>query len=151
MQPAAFRTGHVGLNVTDLPRAKRFYTEVFGLEIVGESADPAKPFAFLGVGSDIVLTLWQQSSGDFAAGRPGLHHLAFRAESVEQVQEAERRLRALGARVHHEGIVPHAEGRDSGGLFFEDPDGIRLEIFAASGVGALAHAPHGAAPTCGFF
>ena len=44
MQPAAFRTGHVGLNVTDLPRAKRFYTEVFGLEVVGESADPGKPF-----------------------------------------------------------------------------------------------------------
>jgi hypothetical protein len=52
--------------------------------------------------------------------------------------------------IHHGGIVPHAEGRSSGGLFFEDPDGIRLEIFTATGVGDHV-APHGAAPTCGFF
>lgn len=39
---------------------------------------------------------------------------------------------------------------DSGGLFFEDPDGIRLEIFAPRGV-AGAPAPHADGPTCGFF
>ena len=59
-------------------------------------------------------------------------------------------LRAIGARVHHDGIVAHAEGADSGGLFFEDPDGIRLEIFAPRGV-AGAPAPHADGPTCGFF
>lgn len=145
------RPGHIGLNVTDLARARRFYTELFGLELLGESTAPGRAFAFLGREGQVTLTLWQQSEGRSAADRPGLHHLAFQVDTVEDVQEAERRLRAMGATIHHDGIVPHAEGRDSGGLFFEDPDGIRLEIFAAEGVGALAHAPHGAAPTCGFF
>ncbi|HSB53552.1 MAG TPA: VOC family protein [Gemmatimonadales bacterium] len=151
MQPAVFRTGHVGLNVSDLARAKAFYSQAFGFEVLGESGDAARSWAFLGRGSDIVLTLWRQSSGTFASDRPGLHHLSFQVDSVEQVQETERRLRKLGAKIHHGGVVPHAEGRDSGGLYFEDPDGIRLEVFTPSGVGALASAPHGAAPTCGFF
>jgi catechol 2,3-dioxygenase-like lactoylglutathione lyase family enzyme len=151
MPPAVYRTGHVGLNVSDLARAKAFYREVFGLDVLGESVDPARGWAFLGRGSDVVLTLWGQSTGSFVTDRPGLHHLSFQVESVEQVQETERRVRKLGARIHHGGVVPHAEGRDSGGIFFEDPDGIRLEVFAPSGVGSLAGAPHGAAPTCGFF
>lgn len=151
MHPAVFRTGHVGLNVSDLPRAREFYRQVFGLEVLGESADVSRSWAFLGRGSEVVLTLWRQSGGTFATDRPGLHHLSFQVDTVEQVQETERRVRALGARIHHGGVVPHAEGRDSGGIYFEDPDGIRLEVFAGSGVGQLAAAPHGAAPTCGFF
>ncbi len=39
----------------------------------------------------------------------------------------------------YDGIVPHAEGAQSGGIFFEDPDGIRLEIYAPNGA-----ADHGA-------
>jgi hypothetical protein len=52
--------------------------------------------------------------------------------------------------IYHGGIVPHREGADSGGLFFQDPDGIRLEIFAPAGAGRTP-APHGDGPTCGFF
>lgn len=146
----AFKTGHVGLNVSDLGRAKQFYQDVFGFEVLGESTQPDKSFAFLGTGSSIVLTLWQQSSGGFTKDRPGLHHLSFQVENIDQVKEAEGRVRKLGAKIHHGGVVAHAEGRESGGLFFEDPDGIRLEIFAATGAGQNP-APHGAAPTCGFF
>ena len=61
-----------------------------------------------------------------------------------------QRLKALGAVIHHGGIVPHREGAESGGLFFEDPDGIRLEIYAPSGAGERP-APHADGPTCGFF
>ena len=71
-------------------------------------------------------------------------------ESIEQVREVEERLKALGAVIHHGGIVPHREGGDSGGLFFEDPDGIRLEIYAPTGAGDRP-APHSDGPTCGFF
>jgi len=150
MTAAQFTTGHVGLNVTDLPRAQQFYQQVFGFEVLAESNEDAKAFAFLGYGSHIVVTLWRQSAGSFTKDRPGLHHLSFQVESIEQVRAAERRARELGARIHHGGIVPHAEGRASGGLFFEDPDGIRLEIFSATGAGENP-APHGSAPTCGFF
>ena len=58
-------------------------------------------------------------------------------------------MREAGLRLYHDGIVPHGEGAASGGIFFEDPDGIRLEIFTGAGVHGTA--PSQAAPTCGFF
>jgi catechol-2,3-dioxygenase len=55
----------------------------------------------------------------------------------------------LGAALAYDGIVPHAEGATSGGLYFTDPDGLRLEIYAASGI--EGRAPVEGAPSCGFF
>jgi catechol 2,3-dioxygenase-like lactoylglutathione lyase family enzyme len=143
-------TGHVGLNVSDLTRAVRFYSEVFGFEVLADSDGPGREFAFLGHAGNPVLTLWRQSTGNAATDRPGLHHLSFQVDSPDAVRDAEVRLRALGAVIHHGGIVAHREGADSGGLFFEDPDGIRLEIFAATGAKA-SPAPYAEGPTCGFF
>ena len=97
----------------------------------------------------LILTLWKQSDGTFATDRPGLHHLSFEVDSLEAVKAAEARVRDAGLRLYHDGIVPHGEGASSGGIFFEDPDGIRLEIFTGAGVHGTA--PSGAAPTCGFF
>ena len=143
-------TGHVGLNVTDLARSTRFYREALGLELVAESGAAGREYAFLGRDGRLLLTLWRQSEGRAPTDRPGLHHLSFQVDTMEDVSAAEARLHALGAVIHHGGIVPHGEGADSGGLFFEDPDGIRLEIYAASGAGDRP-TPHADAPTCGFF
>lgn len=147
---AAPSPAHIGLNVTDLDRSREFYREVFGLAVLKESPDPERRFAFLGSEGRTIVTLWQQSRSTFSADRSGLHHLAFLAPSLEALEAIEGRLRRLGARIHHGGIVAHAEGQDSGGLFFEDPDGIRLEVALPTGLAGRA-APSGAAPTCGFF
>src|SRR5262249_31666293 len=82
---ASLKTGHVGLNVSDLARARQFYQDVLGLELLGQSTDD-HPFAFLGRGSDILLTLWQQSEGDSTRNRPGLHHLSFEVDSMDEVR-----------------------------------------------------------------
>ena len=79
-----------------------------------------------------------------------LHHLALEVDSVEQIREYETALRAYGATFAHEGVVAHREGAASGGIFFHDPDGTRLEIFAATGA-EEAPVPNATAPTCGFF
>src|SRR5215213_4303851 len=122
-------TGHVGINVTDLDRSQAFYQSVLGLQPIGGSRAEGRRFAFLGDGSGIVITLWEQARGPFDAGSAGLHHLSFRVDSLAAVREAEAAVRGLGARVYHEGVVAHREGAESGGIFFEDPDGTRLEIF----------------------
>ena len=150
MSTIAFSTGHVGLNVTDLERSKRFYQDVFGWDVLEEGGRDGSAFAFLGSSEALLVTLWQQSDGRFSARTPGLHHLAFQVGDIDAVQEAEERVRAQGVRLYHDGVVPHGEGVSSGGIFFEDPDGTRLEVYAPAGADE-APAPSGAAPTCGFF
>ncbi|QYC43903.1 Catechol-2,3-dioxygenase [Nonomuraea coxensis DSM 45129] len=145
----SFATGHIGLNVTDLDTSKAFYQRVFGFTVAGESQHDGRRYAFLAQDGTLVLTLWQQSEGRFATGLPGLHHLSFQVADLAAVRAAEKVVRELGAPVYHDGVVPHGEGAPSGGVFFEDPDGIRLEIFAPDGAGDRP-APT-AAPTCGFF
>jgi catechol 2,3-dioxygenase-like lactoylglutathione lyase family enzyme len=142
------QTAHIGINVTNLERSKEFYGEVFGLTTMGGSDAAPRRFAFLGDGTNIVLTLWEQSEGRFERNRPGLHHLSFMVPSIERVHDTEKKLLLRGAKFAYEGVVPHAEGRHSGGIFFEDPDGSRLEIFAPEGAEGTAPTD---GPTCGFF
>ena len=145
-----FSTGHIGLNVTNLQRSKQFYQDVFGFELASESTEANRTFAFLANGGQTILTLWQQSNGRFPISTPGLHHLSFEVDHIDKVKMIENKLRELGTKLYHDGIVPHAEGASSGGVFFEDPDGIRLEVYAPQGADGQP-APSGDAPTCGFF
>ncbi|MFI6205108.1 VOC family protein [Streptomyces sp. NPDC051041] len=144
------RTGHIGLNVTDLDRSLAFYRDVLGFALIGEGEEEGRRYAFLGDGESLVLTLWQQAERPYDGGRAGLHHLALEADSVERVEEYERALRAWGADFAYEGVVAHHEGAASGGIFFHDPDGTRLEISVPSGAEG-APAPSRTAPACGFF
>lgn len=141
-----FTTGHIGLNVTDLDTSAKFYERIFGFQVTAQTPG----YAFLSQDGTLMLTLWQQSSGRFQTAAPGLHHLSFQVPDIEDVRRAEAAAREIGATIHHDGIVPHGEGAASGGLFFEDPDGTRLEIYAPNGAGERP-APSQDAPTCGFF
>lgn len=142
-------TGHIGINVTNLDRSRDFYAAVFGLQPAGGSDTPGRRFAFLGDGERLVLTLWEQGAGRFDGRTPGLHHLSFEVATVDDVRAAEKKLLARGTTFAYDGVVPHAEGARSGGIYFEDPDGARLEIYANDGV--TGRAPVSDGPTCGFF
>jgi lactoylglutathione lyase len=146
----SFTTGHIGLNVSDIERSKQFYQSLFDFDLLGESQEEGRRYVFLARNGALVLTLWQQSDGRFPSDRPGLHHLSFQVEDIGAVRAFEARLRALGANLLYEGVVPHGEGATSGGVFFTDPDGIRLEIYSPSGADEQP-APVSGAPTCGFF
>ena len=146
-----FKTGHIGLNVNNIERAKAFYEGIFNLKIMKEGQEQGRQFVFLGDGSaKPMLTLWQQSSKPFEHDKAGLHHLSFEVPSMDAVRTFEKRLKNHAVPFIYEGIVPHAEGPASGGIFFEDPDGIRLEIYATSGAEG-ACAPTAGTPSCGFF
>lgn len=146
----SLRVGHVGLNVTDLDRSLAFYRDVLGFQVIAEGKEDDRRYAFVGEGTRLVLTLWQQAQGPYDNGRAGLHHLALEVDTIEQVREYETALRAYGVEFAYEGVVAHREGSASGGIFFHDPDGTRLEISAPSGAEG-APVPHTTAPTCGFF
>ena len=146
----AVQTGHVGLNVSNVERSAQFYRSVFGFSVAKESYEQGRRFVHLGDGQRLVLTLWEQSEGRFEKHRPGLHHLSFQVSNIDEVRVFEERLHTLDVHFLYDGVVSHSEGADSGGIFFEDPDGIRLEIYSPSGASGQP-APSGEHSACGFF
>jgi lactoylglutathione lyase len=145
------KVGHIGLNITNLANSIAFYQDIFGLTVKGASMEGEDKFAFLGNDQGIMITLWQQSEGRFDSKRPGLHHLAFQVDTIEEVKTYEQKLNEKKVKYIYDGIVTHREGAQSGGIFFEDPDGTRLEIFSPTGADEHGHAASGEKPSCGFF
>src|SRR4051794_23302158 len=128
------RTGHLGLNVTDLDRSLAFYRDVLGFSLMGEGKEEDRRYAFLGTDGQIMPTRRQQGRGADNKSRLGLLRLALGVETVERVKAYEAALRGCGVEFAYEGVVAHREGSASGGIFFHDPDGTRLEIYTPSGV-----------------
>ena len=62
--------------------------------------------------------------------RVGLNHVAFHADSREQVDELTAKVRAKGMHVLYEERHPYAGGESCYALFFEDPDRIKVEVVA---------------------
>jgi catechol 2,3-dioxygenase-like lactoylglutathione lyase family enzyme len=121
------KLGHVVLNVADLERSSRFYTEVLGFEVSDVYPDSMVPggMVFLRFGPDhhgiaLVGSLQQESAS------AELNHVAFEVASLDEVIRARDHLRAHGARIDF-------EGRRRAGcqlaVEFRDPDGHRLEIY----------------------
>ena len=150
IREGTLRTGHVGLNVTDVDRSVEFYQTILGLDCTLQSQAPGEEWAILRIDRQTVLSLWKQSRGHFPVDRPGLHHLSFQVGSIDEVLACQLWAREVGVEIYHGGVVPHCRGMDSGGVFFTDPDGIRLEFFSRTGAGTTP-APNHSAPTCGFY
>ncbi|AXV05590.1 Biphenyl-2,3-diol 1,2-dioxygenase [Euzebya pacifica] len=146
----ALSTGHVGINVSDLDRSIGFYTDVLTLDVLERHDDDGRRYAYLGTEEVLLLTLWQQASGSFDADLAGLHHLAFLVPDVDAVTAVESRVLGAGGTLVHDRLVAHDEGRASGGVFFRDPDGTRLEVYTNSGLEGTAPASDDG-PACGFF
>ncbi|WP_227375768.1 VOC family protein [Haladaptatus halobius] len=62
--------------------------------------------------------------------RPGLNHLAFHAESREQVDDLTDELRARGVPILYEYDHPFAGGDDHYAVYFEDPERVKVELVA---------------------
>jgi catechol 2,3-dioxygenase-like lactoylglutathione lyase family enzyme len=75
-----------------------------------------------------------QSGGRFKKRRAGLHHLAFEASSVEEINRTKGLLENLGA-PWSEGAHLYAVGGRSAAIHFKDPDGIRIELYTAANAG----------------
>ncbi|MFD6624410.1 VOC family protein [Streptomyces diastaticus] len=145
---ARIMTGSAGLNVTDLTRSIDFYTTALGFEVVRRSPEGAEPWAHLGLGTAVLLTLWQQALHGFEGADAGLHHLSFEVASLDELAALEGRVRAAGVRLR-EDAQGLAKPSDSGQFFFHDPDGIRLELYTEQP--APKPAPAGPLPACGFY
>lgn len=140
-------TSHVGLTVTDLETSVEFYTSVLGFKATLGKTTPAASLAYDG---ELVVTLWEQSGSGYEGARAGLHHLAFQVGSKEEVEAVEVRAKQAGATFIYDGPVAYRSNSPAGAIFFEDPDGIRIEVGSETGF-EDAPVPLPGKPTCGLF
>ncbi len=121
------KIGHVVLNVSDLDRSVRFYTQVLGFEISDLYPNEMMP------GGMVFMRFNPDHHGVALVGSmPGqspnveLNHMAFEVASLDEVIRARDHLRKHGVPVDF-------EGRRRAGVQiaveFRDPDGHRLEIY----------------------
>src|SRR6266849_644639 len=131
---------HVNLNVTDLNRAIRFYTELLGFTIAFQYEGAVAWLNFgqyrdgvegLGHGfHDVALYKIAKPALDDRRQRAGLNHLALRLRTPAEVDRAAEYLQAGGVKVL-KGPQTHKEDRDRY-LYFEDPDGNMIELVAST-------------------
>lgn len=131
---------HIDLNVSDVAASKAVYGPV--LEFLGYTQVKDEPngcewdlTSREGSGASIGLRLCDPGEARHRHHRyaPGLHHLAWRAESREDVDRlhellVEKGIKVLDPPAHY----PEYSG-DYYAVFFEDPDGMKLELVHAPG------------------
>ena len=121
---------HIAIICTDYAVSKRFYTEVLGLEIIREVHRAARDSykLDLALGGQYVIELFSFPTPPPRPSHPeaaGLRHLAF---AVADVAAARRHLAAHG--VACEPVrTDELTGRRF--TFFQDPDGLPLELYEA--------------------
>lgn len=128
------KVGHVGINVNNIEKSKEFYMKLFDFEVIFEETQENKRYMFLGHDGEIVITLWEQSNKEFSKTTAGLHHLAFQLGNAEELKAFENKLDENNVTKIYDRIVSHCEGAHSGGIFFLDPDGVRLEVCIGEGI-----------------
>ena len=120
---------HIGLRVTNVARAKRFYVDTLGCQLVRE-IDGAllvnmygMLFAFYGDDTH------SSSKDHFDPFRVGLDHIALAIEDSSILEDLKRELDAAGVR--NNGVEEDPETHDLY-ISFYDPDGIAWELYSVS-------------------
>jgi catechol-2,3-dioxygenase len=118
------RLNHAVLFVADLERSERFYTGVFGMEVIAR--EPRANAAFLRLarsGNHHDLGLFGIGSGAGPRHRGvGLYHLAWQLDTIDELAAAREALRSAGA---YTGESSHGATKS---VYGADPDGNEFEI-----------------------
>jgi len=121
---------HVFVAVRDLQRSARFYDRVMPVLGFrkGEGAMDGDPHVFYH-NRRLVYALRpaREGTADHDPYAAGLHHLCFRVVDEEAVDRAAGELAAAGVKATEPRYYPEY-GPDYYATFFEDPDGMRLEV-----------------------
>jgi len=129
MQLNANGLSHLGLRVTDVARAKRFYVDTLGCQLVRE-IDGAVLVNMYGMLFALYGDDPHSSRKDhFDPFRVGLDHIALAIEDSSILEGLKQELDAAG--VHNNGVEEDLETHDKY-ISFYDPDGIAWELYSAT-------------------
>jgi glyoxylase I family protein len=106
---------HIVLHVRDVPRAKKFYTEVLGMTAYRESDEQV----FLHAGQQGVALFKKQGEAPLATGND-LNHLALNV--------AAGTYETLKAELERHGVAVGGRPGEDRCVYFRDPDGHRLQL-----------------------
>jgi catechol 2,3-dioxygenase-like lactoylglutathione lyase family enzyme len=122
---------HVYLTVSDFARAERFYDDV--MEMLGFrkgdkpiGGDPHAHYFNPNLQVSIRPARSRTAHDPYA---PGLHHLCLQAATRADVDRIAAALRARGVEATEPALYPEYDA-EYYATFFEDPDGLRLEVVA---------------------
>ena len=121
---------HIYLTVSDLDTSERFYDNVM-IKVLGFrknrfsiANEPHIQYFNRQFGFVLRPSIAITKHDPYA---PGLHHLCLRVDSSAEVSAVAEQLRCLGVYASEARLYPEY-APDYVATFFEDPDGIRLEI-----------------------
>jgi glyoxylase I family protein len=115
---------HVTLTVSDLQRTKSFYEELCETDF---SLDNEWSFSLLKVGIPCWFVQWEKKTirDVFNEKRVGLDHLAFKLETLDELEVVVERLKKMGIKTA--GLQRFADKYPY--VAFRDPDNIQTEFF----------------------
>ncbi len=130
---------HIQITVRDLKIAEAFYDQLmpilgFDLSRKAKGKVPAHDFDVIEYLHPLLTFGINSPRATFKEDmvhrrKPGaLHHLAFKAESCEEVDEVFLKIKEIGAHIVEEPKYFPQHGERYYALFFKDPDGIKYEI-----------------------
>ncbi len=126
-RPRPQKLGHVVLKVRDIQASARFYTQVVGLTI---SDWIEERMVFMRCGTDhhdLALAQLPPGAPDPQPGGPGLEHLSYKLENLEEIEQVLEMLKERGLEIDR-GIGKHGAGENVF-LVFKDPDGHNVEFY----------------------
>src|SRR5439155_13289368 len=110
---------HLVLHVTDVQRAKKFYTDILGMKVYRENDRQV----FLHAGQQGVALFKKQGETPLSTGND-LNHLALNV--------AAGTYEALKADLENQGVVVTGRPGEDRCIYFQDPDGHRLQQMVRS-------------------
>ena len=119
------RLNHAVLFVADLDRSERFYTGVFGMQVVAREPRANAAFLRLPRGDnhhDLGLFGVGTAGGPKRRGAIGLYHLAWQVDTIDELAEARQSLLDAGA---YTGESSHGATKS---IYGADPDGNEFEV-----------------------
>ncbi len=115
---------HTTLTVSDIQRTKKFYEDLFDTKL---ELDNKWSFSLLKVGIPCWFSQWNKPNKNdrFDEKRIGLDHIAFKLETIEELEKIIAKLKKMGVKTkgleRFAGKYPY--------VCFRDPDNIQTEFF----------------------
>jgi catechol 2,3-dioxygenase len=122
------KIGHVVLNVSDIERSTKFWTEIMGFKFSDRNEIGMAFFRNATDHHTIALVPAKEKNELPKRGQVGFDHMALEVATVSELFKIRDFLRSKGVEIFYEGR--RGPGGNPGVEFY-DPDGYKIEIYAA--------------------